>query len=111
MIDGKKKDVVRIRQLCFGRLISGGGHGGQNDFAVGKFFLYSPHEGNGAEDFPDRCSVDPDGTSKGLGFQKTHPLDQCLSEVFLKEASDQEVRRGEDEKKSEKDVVEEIDHI
>jgi hypothetical protein len=106
MIDGKKEDMVRLRQLCFGGLISGRGHGGQNDFVVGKFFLYSPQEGNGAEDFPNGCSVDPDGTSKKPGSQKTHPLDQCLSEPFLKEASDKEVRRGEDEKKSEKDIIE-----
>jgi hypothetical protein len=77
---------------------------------VRKFFLYSPHEGNGTEDFPDRCSVDPDGTSWGLDSQKAHPLDQCLSEPFLKEAFDQEVRGGEDEKKGKKRVVEEIDH-
>jgi hypothetical protein len=106
MIDRKKEDMVRLRQLCFGRLISSRGHGGQNDFVVGKFFLYSPQEGNGAEDLPNGSSMDPDGTSKGLGSQKTHPLDQCLSEVFLKEASDKEVRRGEDEKKSEKDIIE-----
>jgi hypothetical protein len=50
--------------------------------------------------------MDPDGASKGLGSQKAHPLDQCLSEPFLKEASDKEVRRGEDEKKGKKDIVE-----
>ena len=98
--------MVRLWELFFGRLISGGGHCGQNDSAVGKFFFYSPQERNGTEDFPNGCSMDPDGTSKGLGFQKAHPLDQCLSEPFLKEASDQEVRRGEDEKKSEKDIIE-----
>jgi hypothetical protein len=54
--------------------------------------------------------MDPDGTPKGSGFQKTHPLDQCLSEPFLKEASDQEVRRGEDEKKGEESIIDEIDH-
>jgi hypothetical protein len=110
MIDGKKQDMVRLRQLCFSRLISGRGHGGQNDFAMRKFFLYSPQEGNGAEDFPNGSSMDPDGTFKGLGSQKTHSLDQWLSEPFLEEASDQKVRRGEDEQDSEKGVVEEIDH-
>ena len=77
---------------------------------MGKFFLYSSQEGNGAEDFPNGCSMDPDGGSKGLGSQKTHPRDQCLSEAFPKEASDKEVRRGEDEKKGKKSVVEEVDH-
>ena len=111
MIDGKKEDMVRLRQLCFSRLISGRGHGSQNDFAMRKFFLYSPQEGNGTEDFPNGCSMDPDGTSKKPGSQKTHPLDQCLSEPFLKEASDKEVRRGEDEKKGEESIIDEIDHI
>ena len=54
--------------------------------------------------------MDPDGGSKGLDSQKTHPLDQCLPEPFLKEASDKEVRRREDEKKGKNSVVEEVDH-
>ena len=97
MINGKKEDLVRLRQLYFGRLISSSSHGAQNDVAVGKLFPYSPHEENGAEDFPNGSSMNPDRTFKALGSQKAHPLDQWLSEPFLKEASDQEVRRGEDE--------------
>jgi hypothetical protein len=97
MIDWKKEDMVCLRQLRFCRLISGRGHGGQNDFAVGKFFLYTPHEGNGAEDFSNGCGMNPNGISKGLDSQKTHPLDQCLSGPFLKEASNKKIRGGKDE--------------
>ena len=105
MINGEEEDLVRLWQLCCSHLIPSRGHGGQDDFAVGKFLLYSPQEGNGTKDFPNGCSMDPDGGSKGLDSQKTHPLDQCLSEPFIKEASDKEVRRGEDEKKGKKDVI------
>jgi hypothetical protein len=41
---------------------------------------------------------------------KTHPLDQLASKPFLEEASEEQVRSGEDEKKGKKDVIEEIDH-
>jgi hypothetical protein len=77
---------------------------------VREFFLDPPQERNGAKDLANGCRVDPDGTFKGLSPEEAQPLDQGFSERFLEEASDQEVRRGEDEKKRKKTVVKEIDH-
>ena len=77
---------------------------------MGKFSFDSLQKGSRTKDLPNGCGVDPDRAFETQPLEETHSLEQCLSEPFLKEASDQEIRGREDEKKGEEAVVEEIDH-
>ncbi len=54
--------------------------------------------------------MNPNRSFERRVLEKTHPLDQLASKLFLDEASEKQVRSGENEKKREKGVIEEIDH-
>jgi hypothetical protein len=54
--------------------------------------------------------MDPEGFLQDEVGQASHPLRELPSKPFLKQASHEEVGRGNNEKKSNKDIVKQMDH-